>query len=417
MIPPATSDVLPNRTAVWVCLAFAAAYFISTLLRAVTATLAPVLSAEWQLQARDLGLLASGYFVGFSAVQLPMGRWLDRYGPKRVIALFLSVAIVGCVAFATANGFYGLLLARVLIGAGLGACLMAPLTGYRRWLLPHVRLRANSWMLMVGALGMVAATLPVQWLLPLWGWRGVFWMVATALVLVVLVLVWRVPAWGPSVTAVSTPVADVAVAQGYGDIWQHPYFQKMALIGAVNYGGMIAIQTLWAGPWLVKVAGYTPAQAAEGLFGINVAMLVAFWLWGLVNPHLAQRGWSAQRLITWGMPLGLLVLVVNVVLGPQAGGVAWALFCVCSTFGSLAQPSVALAFPAQMAGRALSAYNLVIFCGVFAVQWGLGLLIDAFVAWGWPEPQAMQGALGVYAFTCLLCYAGYWLRKTDNPTP
>jgi len=134
MIPPATSDVLPNRTAVWVCLAFAAAYFISTLLRAVTATLAPVLSAEWQLQARDLGLLASGYFVGFSAVQLPMGRWLDRYGPKRVIALFLSVAIVGCVAFATANGFYGLLLARVLIGAGLGACLMAPLTGYRRWL-------------------------------------------------------------------------------------------------------------------------------------------------------------------------------------------------------------------------------------------------------------------------------------------
>jgi len=272
-------------------------------------------------------------------------------------------------------------------------------------------------MLMVGALGMVAATLPVQWLLPLWGWRGVFWVVATALVLVVLVLVWRVPAWGPSVTAVSTPVADVAVAQGYGDIWQHPYFQKMALIGAINYGGMIAIQTLWAGPWLVKVAGYTPAQAAEGLFGINVAMLVAFWLWGLVNPHLAQRGWSAQRLITWGMPLGLLVLVVNVVLGPQAGGVAWALFCVCSTFGSLAQPSVALAFPAQMAGRALSAYNLVIFCGVFAVQWGLGLLIDAFVAWGWPEPQAMQGALGVYAFTCLLCYAGYWLRKTDNPTP
>ena len=103
MNPPASPDVLPTRTALWVCLAFAAAYFISTLLRAITATLAPVLSAEWQLQARDLGLLASGYFVGFSAVQLPMGRWLDRYGPKRVITLFLSVAVLGCVAFATAE--------------------------------------------------------------------------------------------------------------------------------------------------------------------------------------------------------------------------------------------------------------------------------------------------------------------------
>lgn len=416
MNPPASPDVLPTRTALWVCLAFAAAYFISTLLRAITATLAPVLSAEWQLQARDLGLLASGYFVGFSAVQLPMGRWLDRYGPKRVITLFLSVAVLGCVAFATAEGFYGLLLARVLIGAGLGACLMAPLTGYRRWLLPHVRLRANSWMLMVGALGMVAATLPVQWLLPLWGWRGVFWGLAIALVLVVLVLAWRVPAW-PVAAPAAQASAPVEGQGGYGDIWRHRYFQKMALIGAINYGGMIAIQTLWAGPWMVKVAGYTPAQAAQGLFGINVAMLVAFWLWGLVNPRLAQRGWSAERLITWGMPLGLLVLLANVALGPQAGGLAWALFCVCCTFGSLAQPSVALAFPAHMAGRALSAYNLVIFCGVFAVQWGLGLLIDALVALGWAEPQAMQGAMGLYALACVLCYAGYCALKTDNPAP
>jgi len=66
-----SQDVLPRRVAVWVFLAFASAYFLSTLLRAITATLSPTLTLEFGLQARDLGLLAGGYFFGFSLTQLP----------------------------------------------------------------------------------------------------------------------------------------------------------------------------------------------------------------------------------------------------------------------------------------------------------------------------------------------------------
>jgi MFS family permease len=118
----------------WPCsFAFAFTYFFSALLRAVTATLSPTLTQEFQLHARDLGLLAGGYFLGFSALQLPLGSWLDRHGPKKVLLGFMVLAVLGCVAFALATSFQALLAARVLCGAGLGACLMAPLTGYRHW--------------------------------------------------------------------------------------------------------------------------------------------------------------------------------------------------------------------------------------------------------------------------------------------
>lgn len=70
-------NALPRRTAVIVFLCFASAYFLSALVRAVTATLAPVLSDEFALSARNLGLLAGGYFLGFSASQLPLGNWLE----------------------------------------------------------------------------------------------------------------------------------------------------------------------------------------------------------------------------------------------------------------------------------------------------------------------------------------------------
>ncbi len=65
-------DVLPRKAAVWVFVAFASAYFLSTLLRAITATLSPMLTMDFGLEARDLGLLAGGYFFGFSLTQLPM---------------------------------------------------------------------------------------------------------------------------------------------------------------------------------------------------------------------------------------------------------------------------------------------------------------------------------------------------------
>lgn len=409
--PPSQELVLSQAVLVFV--AFATAYFLSALVRAVTATLAPVLSQELSLQASDLGLLAGGYFLGFAALQLPLGKLLDRHGPKRVILVFLSVAVLGCVAFAWASSFYGLLAARVLTGAGVSACLMAPLTGYRRWLPPSLQLRANAWMLMTGSLGMVASTLPVQWLMPWVGWRGLFWLLAGALVLSMLLIAWRSPAW-PLDAAPKGAVAEGD--EGYGRIWRHPYFRKMSLVGFFNYGGMVAIQTLWAGPWLVKVSGYSPDAAASGLFGVNVAMLCTFWLWGVITPALSSRGVRVESLIAWGLPLSFAVLGWNVLAGADTGWMHWAAFCVTSTFVSLCQPAVAMAFPAHMAGRALSAYNLVIFAGVFTTQWTIGLLVDGFKAYGFDEPAAFRGAMAFFLLACLASY-GYFLSVKAHNRP
>ncbi|MFN7156312.1 MAG: MFS transporter [Acidovorax sp.] len=415
------SGVLPRRTAVIVFLAFAFAYFLSALVRAVTATLAPTLAEEFTLQASDLGLLAGGYFLGFSATQLPLGTWLDRHGPKKVALGFLGVAVVGSLVFSVATGFSGLLAGRVLCGAGVSACLMAPLTGYRRWLAPTAQMRANSWMLMTGSLGMVASTLPVQWALPLVGWRPLFWGLAGLIVLSMVVIAVWVPHWGGASKA--TADADPPTAgsehapEGYAMVWRHPYFQRLAPLGFFVYGGMVAMQTLWAGPWMQRVAGYTPLESATGLFWINVSMLCTFWMWGMVNPWLLRKGFGPDRLMAAGLPLCLVVLLGIIVAGPQAGGGAWALFCVSCTFVSLSQPAVALAFPQALAGRALSAYNLVIFSGVFVVQWGIGLAVDAFAAAGLSTVPSFQAAMGVYLVCNVAAYAWFLLRGQRHNVP
>lgn len=384
---------------------FAVAYFLSALLRAVTATLAPAFSAELGLGSGDLGLLAGAYFFGFALLQLPLGHALDRHGPRRVQFTLMLLAVAGCALFALAQGLAGLLAARVLIGMGVAACLMAPLTAYRRHFSPAAQLRANSWMLMTGSLGMVASTLPVQWLLPVLGWRGLFVALAVALVASMAVMLWLVPRDTPAAAAPEDTTG------GYATILRHPLFNRLAPLAFLQYGGLIAVQALWAGPWLTQVAGWTPAAAAAGLFGINLAMLFTFLAWGALMPRLAARGVHALGVLAWGMPLVLLLLTGIVWAGPAAGAVAWAAWCVASTCVSLSQPAVGQAFPADQAGRALSAYNLVIFSGVFAVQWGIGLAIDALQAAGLAPVPAYQVAFGGYGLACAAAYAWFLWRR------
>lgn len=398
-----------------VFLAFAFAYFLSTLVRGITATLSPTLTAEFDLQSRDLGLLAGGYFLGFALTQLPMGTWLDRHGPKRVIVCFLSAAVAGCLLFSVATAFPLLLAARVLTGVGVSACLMAPLTGYRRWLSPALQLRSNSWMLMVGSFGLVGATLPVHWLMPLTGWRPLFWLLAGGVLVAMALIAWTAPAWPRAAPAVPGAPRDA----GYAAVWRDPFFRKLVPLGFFNYGGFVAMQTLWSVPWLTRVAGFTPFEAAGGLFWISIAMLVTYWLWGTLNPWLVRRGIVATQLMTWGLPIAMLLFAIVLIAGPAAGAGTWALFLCASTVVTLAQPAVAMALPAALAGRALSAYNLVVFIGVFVVQWGVGLLIDFFAAAGLDTLGAFRAAFGVFLGCCVLSYLYFLWAPPHNrrPTP
>ena len=388
-----------------VFLGFAVAYFLAALLRAITATLAPAFSGELGLGAADLGLLGGAYFFGFALLQLPLGSALDRFGPRRVQFGLMLLAVAGCVLFARADGLPALLAARMLMGMGLAACLMAPLTAFRHRFTPAAQLRANSWMLMTGSLGMLASTLPVQWLLPVLGWRGLFMAFALALAGSMAVMLRLV---SPDKSA-----APAAAGRdgGYGQILRHPMFLRLAPLAFVQYGGLIAVQALWAGPWLTDVAGLSPDGAAAGLFLINLSMMLAFLGWGLVMPRLAARGVPVLSVVAWGMPLPLAGLAAIVWAGPAAGAPAWAAWCVLSTCLSISQPALGQAFAARQAGRALSAYNLVIFGGVFTMQWGLGLAIEALQAAGLAPVAAFQAAFGGLWGLCVAAYGWFLLRR------
>ena len=115
-----------------VFLPFALGHYLSSLLRNVNAVLAPQLVGALALTPGQLGLLTSAFFFAFALVQLPVGIALDRYGPRRVQLLLMLLAAGGTFLFATGQSFVQLVVARAIIGCGLGGCFMSAVKAVSR---------------------------------------------------------------------------------------------------------------------------------------------------------------------------------------------------------------------------------------------------------------------------------------------
>jgi len=275
--------------------AFALAFFMSYGLRAINAVLAPDLVAAFSLSAGDLGAMSSAYFVAFSAMQLPLGIWLDRFGSRRVEASLLLVAALGCGFFALGDQIAHLWLGRALIGAGMAACLMAALKAFRFWFAAHWQQRLAAWILVCGTSGALVSTVPVAMLAQAYGWRMCF-VLAAGLLLACSAYLWlalpRDEEEAASKHAATKPQGERD--QGYREIFASRFLRGAMPSLVLFQGGFLALQTLWAGPWMTQVLKLNASDTAQALMLFNAALLLGFLWLGWAAPKIASKrlGWA-----------------------------------------------------------------------------------------------------------------------------
>lgn len=397
---------LKGALAVRVYLCFAAAYLLSYAFRSVNAVIAPALQDDAGLSNSDLGLLSAAYFLTFACMQLPLGIWLDKHGPRRVEAVLLLFAAAGAAVFAMSSSLVGLWLGRALIGIGVSACLMAAYKAYRLWFPPEKQSQMASLMLVAGTAGALTSTVPVSAAMPLIGWRGVFWIMGALVILAaaaIFFMLKKVEAEHPAPLPRPAAAASVALQSGqhggYASIFGNPYFRRMGLLAMINSGSFNALQTLWAGPWMMTVLGMSREQTAQILFTFNLCLMLSYlslsWWAPRYISHDGKRGWPLTRVIALGLSGAIAIQGMMLLISAPWAWVLWILLTAFITVTTLAQTSVSLSFPSALAGRANSAYNLLIFTGAFVMQWGIGLLIDMFKMTGLSSSDSMRSALAL----------------------
>ncbi|MDZ4251952.1 MAG: MFS transporter [Sulfuritalea sp.] len=369
-------------------LPFAAGYYFSYFLRNVNAVIAPELTRELGVSAADLGLLTSAYLLAFGAVQLPLGLALDRYGARRVEASLLLIAAAGCALFAAGSSLSELAFARALIGLGVSACLMASFKAFSQWFGLERQASLNAAIMAAGGLGALTASTPLSWAIPQLGWRTVFVVLAVA-GLAAAVGIFSTPEKPGH--AQSEPLRRQLA--GLGAVLASRAFWRYAPQSTLIIGGFLALQGLWAVPWLMNFSGLPREAAAHHLLLMGAGMLAGFLGIAFGVAPLARRGLKPLRLLQGGMGIGLLATLL-IVLGTAPGEPLWFIFGLVFSVGNLAYALLQAHFNPALAGRVNTALNLMVFVGAFAIQWGFGAMVDLLQATGQTMRTAYQTTFG-----------------------
>jgi MFS family permease len=406
------SEAHPLRVAATVLLPFACGYLLSYLLRAVNAVVAPDLVAAFDLSPADLGLLTAAYLAAFCLFQLPLGILLDRYGPRRVQSVMLTLAALGCALFAVANGFLMLFAARAVIGLGFAGGLMASFKASAMWVPIARRSLANTLIMSFGGLGIVAATSPTAFIVDHVGWRATFLIFAGAIVagaLLIHVIV-------PERRGGSTP-AGLAVQVGeLASILRHPLFLRMAPLLALTAGTQIAIQSLWAGPWFRDVMGLSRDGVAQHLLWVALAFVVGISSVGFVADRLGRRSVGPIPVMLGAQLVYMAAQTVIVMRVPGLAVPAWLVSAATGQVAILAYPWLSEHVGNELAGRSNATINFALFAAAFAIQYLIGVIIGFFppASTGY-RPEAYSWAFGTFLVLQLAALIWYLLAPSLQP--
>ncbi|MGE0769454.1 MAG: MFS transporter [Hyphomicrobiaceae bacterium] len=378
------------RPFVLVLLPFAAGYYLSYVFRTINALIAGALTQELGLSPANLGLLTSVYFLAMAAVQIPLGILLDRYGPRRVQSACLVFAATGAAVFACANDMLGLMVGRALIGVGVATALMASLKAIVLWF-PRERIAlANGWVVMLGALGAVTATLPAESLVALFGWRGLFLLLAAATAVCALAIFIIVPE-AAAIRPISRP-PPVKLR----DIYRDARFLRLAPLSTMCIGTAWSLQGLWAAPWLEHVEGLDRSAVVHHLLVMGVALSIGALLLGWGADRLRRRGIARETVLA---VIAIAFIAAQLALAVRAPIPTYISWCLIAAVGAATVLSFAILpeyFPKEMSARANAALNILHLAGAFLLQYVTGVIVSLWPPEaGHPPAEAYQAAVGL----------------------
>ena len=385
-----------GRAFLHVTLPLAALNLINQASRTIMAVIGPVLAVEFAFSASELGLLTACMFIAYAAVQLPGGVALDLLGPRRVQATLGLVTAAGFALFALSDGLASFSVARVVLGVGVSAGLMAVIKANAQWFEPAKVAYMTGIAVALGGLGSVLTTTPVQMALPTFGWRGVMWVlcaVSFAIAVWIFVAVREKPRSGPRAEF----EAEVRVMLS---ILRSPVFWRSApavsMLAVLNF----AYLGLWAGPWLRDVAGYEGGARANTLLLYALGMMAGVMITGALTSGAQARGYSGM-VVVLACTAGLVLAQIALALQPAGAAVpiVWLLFAFFATAATTGYVVVGQMFPREQMARVSTAANTVTLVGAFLLQAAIGWLLDLWPrtdSGGW-DPRGYSAALALSA--------------------
>ena len=399
------NNILPETNLqkfIFIFLPFACGYFLSYLYRSTNAVLAPYLSNDLNLNAEQLGLITSAYFLTFGLFQLPLGVLLDKFGARKVQSILFLIAAIGAILFSLGNDVWSLVTARGLIGLGVSGALMAAFKAFAVWF-PKERLPLLIGLFMsAGGMGAIVASTPLEMALQITDWRGVYLFIGIVTIFVGILIFFVVPEKQENnYNEKSLPVLKVLK-----HIYTSYAFWRIGPLSGIAGGTGLAILGLWAGPWLSDIGKFNKNEIANILFISTIMMTIGTTSLGIITDYL--RKFNISPVGVMGGALFIFIIPLTIItfgIMPKAIW-PWVILSITSLAATLAYAGLSQHFPTSYAARASTAINLICFLMAFIAQYAIGFIMQLV------EPgkqsgysiKAYQAGFGLFLGLLIICY-------------
>ena len=399
------NNTLPETTSqkiIFIFLPFACGYFLSYLYRSTNAVLAPYLSNDLNLNAEQLGLITSAYFLTFGLFQLPLGVLLDKFGARKVQSILFLIAATGAILFSLGNDVWSLVTARGLIGLGVSGALMAAFKAFAVWF-PKERLPLLIGLFMsAGGMGAIVASTPLEMALQVTDWRGVYLFLGIATIFVGLLIFFVVPEKKED----SDNEKPLPLLEVLKNIYTSYAFWRIGPLSGIAGGTGLAILGLWAGPWLSDIGKFNKNEIANILFISTIMMTIGTTSLGIITDYL--RKFNISPVGVMGGALFVFIIPLTIItfgIMPKAIW-PWVVLSITSLAATLAYAGLSQYFPTSYAARASTAINLICFLMAFIAQYAIGFIMQVV------EPgkqsgysiKAYQAGFGLFLGILIICY-------------
>ncbi len=199
------------------------AYVISYVDRAAISLALAQIGKDFNLQASDLGIVISAFFLGYAAMQIPGGWLSDRFGSKYVIVIAIAAWSVFTVMTSFAWSLASLIVIRLIFGLTEGAYPSASVKAITEIFDKASRPKLSALLVSSNYAGSMLAPLIMAPLIIAFGWRQAFEVIGFAGVAFAFVYFVMVPysrsADQPASAAVATPAGKVELLKN-PFLWQ-----------------------------------------------------------------------------------------------------------------------------------------------------------------------------------------------------
>ena len=157
-------------------------FFSEYLARLAPSVMVPQIMQHFHIQALGVGALTAFFYWPYIAMQIPVGAIVDRFGPKRILAIMALLCGASCFIFALSQHLYQAEFARFLTGITSAFAFVGTLKLAALWLpATHFGMLAGA----TQAMGMLGASVgegPVAYSVGQLGWQNTLYLIGFILI-------------------------------------------------------------------------------------------------------------------------------------------------------------------------------------------------------------------------------------------